>query len=156
VRSWRSSSAAETAAIGRALAGELAPDGLLLLRGGLGAGKTVLVQGVAAGLGLDPREVQSPTFTLVREYAVPALGKETTAGAGARRLIHVDLYRLEPHEVEAAGIEELLAGPGVKAVEWSERLPFAPEGAMELEIERSGELRTIRELTPAPAPSGRR
>lgn len=145
MRSWRSSSVEETQAVGRAFAAELAPDGLLLLRGGLGAGKTALVQGLAAGLGLDPREVQSPTFTLVRDYTVPG-----------GRLIHVDLYRLEPAEVEATGIEELLAGPGVKAVEWSERLPFRPEGAVELEIERSGELRTIRELTPAPARNGPR
>ncbi len=152
MRSWRSSSVEETQAVGRSLASELAPNGLLLLRGDLGAGKTALVQGLAAGLGIDPREVQSPTFTLVREYSMPA----GEAGAPGGTLVHIDLYRLEPGEVEAAGIEEMLLGPGVKAVEWSERLPFRPEGAMELEIVRSGELRTIRELTLAPAPDGSR
>jgi tRNA threonylcarbamoyladenosine biosynthesis protein TsaE len=95
-----------------------------LLSGALGAGKTVLAQGVAAGLGIDPAEVQSPTYTLVREHAGPG-----------GRLVHIDLYRLAPAEVLALGAEELLAGPGVKVVEWAERLPFAVPGALWLEIE---------------------
>ena len=50
------------------LAGELAPDGVLLLSGDLGTGKTVLARGIAAALGIEPREVQSPTYTLIREH----------------------------------------------------------------------------------------
>lgn len=120
----RTANEAETRRLGAALAARLTPDGVLLLSGPLGAGKTVLAQGVAAGLGIDPAEVQSPTYTLVREHA------------GARgRLVHVDLYRLEPAEVLDLGAEELLAGSGVKVVEWAERLPFAVPGALWLEIE---------------------
>jgi tRNA threonylcarbamoyladenosine biosynthesis protein TsaE len=132
----RSGSAEETRAIGHELAAELLPDRALLIHGDLGAGKTVLVQGLAAGLGIDPEEVQSPTFVLVREHR----------GASSR-LIHLDLYRLEPEEVAAAGFEELLLGPGVKAVEWAERLPFPVADAIEIAIEHRGEERVIRRIT---------
>ncbi len=136
MRSWTSASAEETRRIGEGLARELAPGGALLLYGDLGAGKTVLVQGIAAGLGIDPREVQSPTFTLVREHR-----------AAGGRLVHVDLYRLRPEDVAATGLEELLAGPGIKVVEWAERLPFEVAGARHLEIARGDlERREIREL----------
>ena len=137
MRVWRSRSSEETREIGRRLAAELAPDGCLLLEGTLGAGKTVMVQGLASGLGLPPSEVQSPTFTLVRVHE----------GRGVR-LLHFDLYRLAPREVEAEGFEEMLAGPGVKAVEWAERLPFEVPGALRLELSSAGAdgERTIREL----------
>lgn len=122
---WRSRSEEETLALGRELAKELAPDGVLLLSGDLGSGKTVLARGVAEGLGIDPREVQSPTFNLIREHR------------GSRgRLVHADLYRLDPEEVPALGLEELLAGPGVKVVEWAERLPFPVPGARALRLGR--------------------
>lgn len=111
----------ETRELGRTLARELAPDGVLLLSGDLGSGKTVLARGIGEGLGIDPREVQSPTFTLIREHY-------PSHGSGGR-LVHVDLYRLEPEQTAALGLEELLAGPGVKVVEWAERLPFAVPGA---------------------------
>ena len=122
MRRWTTTSEEETLALGRALAGELAPDGVLLLLGELGSGKTVLARGIGQGLGIDPREVQSPTFSLIREHY--------------SRLIHVDLYRLEPGEVGALGLEELLAGPGVKVIEWAERLPFEVPGALALALER--------------------
>jgi|SRR6185295_11851708 len=131
LRRWSTFAEAETQALGRELAGELAPDGVLLLSGELGSGKTVLARGIGEGLGVDPREVQSPTFNLIREHR----------GSGGR-LIHVDLYRLEPAETAALGLEELLAEPGVKVVEWAERLPFAVPGALALRLER-GEGREI-------------
>jgi tRNA threonylcarbamoyladenosine biosynthesis protein TsaE len=118
----------ETLALGRSLAPELAPDGVLLLSGELGSGKTVLARGIGAGLGLDAREVQSPTFTLIREHR----------GSGGR-LVHIDLYRLDPEETAALGLEELLAGPGVKVVEWAERLAFAVPGALALRLARLAE-----------------
>lgn len=122
---WLSANEQETRTLGRQLAAELLPDGILLLSGDLGAGKTVLAQGVAEGLGIDAGEVQSPTFTLIREHR------------GSRgRLVHVDLYRLDPDEVGALGLEELLAGPGVKVVEWAERLPFPVPGAREMRLTR--------------------
>lgn len=125
MRRWVTRSAAETQGLGRELARELAPDGVLLLSGELGAGKTVLARGIGEALGLDPREVQSPTFTLIREHR----------GSGGR-LVHADLYRLEPEQAAALGLEELLAGPGVKVVEWAERLPFPVPGALALRLAR--------------------
>jgi len=128
MRRWVSRSEEETRALGRALAGELAPHGVLLLSGELGSGKTVLARGIGEGLGIDAREVQSPTFTLIREHA----------GSGGR-MVHVDLYRLDPEETGALGLEELLAGPGVKVVEWAERLPFALPEARRLFLARLAE-----------------
>jgi len=95
------------------------------------------VRGLALGLGIAPSEVQSPTYTLVREHA------------GSPPLVHLDLYRLEPGEVAAEGFEELLLGPGVKAVEWAERLPFAVPGAIAVAIRRrQGDAREIRVVDP--------
>ena len=126
MRRWLLESESETVSLGRRLGGELAPDGVLLLSGELGAGKTVLARGVAAALGVDPGEVQSPTYILVREHR------------GRRgRFVHVDLYRLAPEEVEGLGLQELLAGPGVKVVEWAERLDFEIAGAVRMEIRRT-------------------
>jgi tRNA threonylcarbamoyladenosine biosynthesis protein TsaE len=122
---WVTHSEAETRDLGRTLARELAPDGVLLLSGELGSGKTVLARGIAEGLGIDPREVLSPTFTLIREHQ-----------GQSGRLVHVDLYRLDPEQVAALGLEELLAGPGVKAVEWAERLPFEVPGARTMRLAR--------------------
>lgn len=138
MRRWTSASEEETREIGRRLAEELAPDRALLLSGDLGAGKTVLVRGLAEGLGVDPAEIQSPTFTLVREHD----------GRGVR-LLHFDLYRLESHEIEAAGLAEALFGPGVKAVEWAERLGFEIPGALRLEVHAREGRREVVELEQA-------
>lgn len=127
MRRWSSSGVEATLALGEELARELEPDGVLLLHGDLGSGKTVLVQGLARGLGIDPRSVQSPSYTLISRY-----------DTGARTLVHVDLYRLTPEETFALGLEEELAGPGVKAVEWAERIPVPVPGALRLTIRRSG------------------
>lgn len=138
MRRWVTRTEAETMDLGGALAEELAPDGVLLLSGDLGSGKTVLARGIGRALGIDPREVQSPTFNLIREH-------EGERG----RLLHADLYRLDPEEVGALGLEELLAGPGVKVVEWAERLPFAVPGALALRLARLGdEEREILESEP--------
>ena len=137
-RSWRTASPAETRELGRALAAELAPAGILLLSGDLAAGKTVLAQGIAEGLGIDPAEVTSPTFTLVREHR----------GAGGN-LLHLDLYRLDPAAAAGLGLEELLGAAAVKVVEWAERLPFVVPGALALRLERRGE--GAREVTEVPA-----
>jgi tRNA threonylcarbamoyladenosine biosynthesis protein TsaE len=117
---------AATIAYGRRLADRLRPSGVLLLYGEMGAGKTVLTRGVAEGLELEPRQVQSPTFTLVHEYS-----------GGVLPLIHVDLFRLDPEQVLALGLEETLAGPGVKVVEWAERLPFEVPGALRVALRRA-------------------
>jgi tRNA threonylcarbamoyladenosine biosynthesis protein TsaE len=127
MKRWTTESEEQTRALGASLGGRLAPDGVLLLAGDLGAGKTVLTQGVASGLGIDPREVVSPSFTLIREH-------EGAAGI----LVHIDLYRLETDDVSSLALDELLAGPGIKVVEWAERLPFAVPEAMCLELRRTG------------------
>ena len=132
---WVTHSEEETRNLGRTLARELAPDGVLLLSGDLGSGKTVLARGIGEGLGIDPREVQSPTFTLIREH-------EGRNG----RLVHVDLYRLEPEQTAALGLEELLAGPGVKVIEWAERLPFAVPGARVMRLARTPQTPEGREI----------
>jgi tRNA threonylcarbamoyladenosine biosynthesis protein TsaE len=91
----------------------------------MGAGKTVLVRGMGFALGVPRRELQSPTYNLVHEHQ----------GRGGR-LVHVDLYRLEPAALGGLGLDELLYGPGIKAVEWAERLPEKPPGAYEVEIKQ--------------------
>ncbi len=122
---WTSASEGETEAVGRELGELLLPDGVLLLSGELGSGKTVLVRGLAAALGIDAAEIQSPTFTLMRSH-------QGTDGS----LLHVDLYRLEPQDIPELGLEEALYGPGVKVVEWAERLPYEVAGAMRVILRR--------------------
>ncbi len=106
---------AETAALGRALGRRAVPGTTVLLEGDLGAGKTAFVRGLADGLGLDPAEVSSPTFTLVQEYR-----------GGRVTLQHVDLYRLSPDEVDDLGLDDLLDDRTVMAIEWPDRLTRPP------------------------------
>ncbi|HVL23299.1 MAG TPA: tRNA (adenosine(37)-N6)-threonylcarbamoyltransferase complex ATPase subunit type 1 TsaE [Thermomicrobiales bacterium] len=96
---------------GQRFARELRAGDVVLLHGDLGAGKTTLTQGIAAGLGV-PEAVQSPTFTLVGEHRGVAL-----------TLHHLDLYRLDdPSELESFGYETYLAPEdGVSVIEWPER-----------------------------------
>ena len=106
------SSPEETEALGSAL-GRTARGGELLgLVGELGAGKTCLVRGLAAGLGIDPAHVHSPSFTIATEYR-----------GGRLPLTHVDLYRLERPQDEELFFRDAFYGPGVAAVEWFNRLP---------------------------------
>ena len=110
---------ADTAAVGRRLAPTLAPATVVLLEGDLGAGKTAFVRGMAEGLGIDPADVSSPTFTIVQEYRGPVL-----------TLQHVDLYRLTPAEVADLALEDLIDDRMVMAIEWPERLPAAPSARL--------------------------
>ena len=113
----------ETSAAGERLAAELKPGAVVLLYGDLGAGKTAFVRGLARGLGASSDDVSSPTFTLVQEYAGPG-----------PTLYHVDLYRLEPKEVDDLGLEDLVLGDGVVAIEWAERWTGRPDDAIEVHI----------------------
>lgn len=114
----------ETAAVARLLAGDLESGTVLLLSGQLGAGKTAFVRGLAAGLGIDPGEVSSPTFTLVHEYR-----------GGRLILYHADLYRLEKTATEELGLEEKAVAEGVLAIEWPDRLTHALPGAATITID---------------------
>jgi len=117
-------SEAETSAAGRELARTLSSGSVVLLFGDLGAGKTAFARGLAVGLGIDPGEVSSPTFTLVQEYR-----------GGRLPLYHVDLYRLKSIEVDDLGLEELTIEGGVTAIEWPDRLPRPLDGAIIVRIE---------------------
>ena len=126
---FRTRSPAETLALGRRLAERLAAGDCVGLSGELGAGKTVLVRGIAAGLGVeDSRLVSSPTYVLVQEYParVP--------------VYHVDLYRLaDPRaELGGLGLEEMLA-EGVVLIEWAERAGDAlPRPRWQVRIDIAG------------------
>ncbi len=108
------------------LASRLVPGDLLALDGPLGSGKTCFVRGLAGGLGIDPREVSSPTFVLCHEYA----------GRDGLTLAHLDAYRLSgPEELETIGWDDLLAVPGtILAIEWPSRIASALEGRAVIEI----------------------
>lgn len=126
-------SEAETSAVGSDLARSLAAGSVVLLSGDLGAGKTAFVRGLAAGLGIDPEAVSSPTFTLIQEYR-----------GGRLPLHHVDLYRLRSIEVDDLGLDELTLEGGVTAIEWPDRLPRECASAVRVRIEHGdGDTRTI-------------
>lgn len=106
-------SAEETFELAYAIGESLSESAVFLLQGDLGAGKTVFAKGLAAGLDIDPAEVNSPTFTLVNAHA------------GRMKLYHLDLYRLggSADEVYELGLAEMLDEPDVVVViEWPERL----------------------------------
>jgi tRNA threonylcarbamoyladenosine biosynthesis protein TsaE len=125
---------AETEKAGEALSATLRPGDVVLLYGDLGAGKTAFVRGMARGIGADSGEVSSPTFTIVQEYS----------GASAT-LYHVDLYRLEPAEIDDLGLDDLVAGDGVVAIEWADRWPGRPDDVIEVRLEHlADERRRIR------------
>lgn len=118
-----------TEALGRALAETLGPGDVLALYGELGAGKTRLARGLVAGLGGNPDDVTSPTFTLVQTYParVP--------------VHHLDVYRIE-HEaaLDALGVDELMDdAEAVVLVEWPERLEARlPAHARRIRLEHCG------------------
>jgi tRNA threonylcarbamoyladenosine biosynthesis protein TsaE len=98
----------ETRAFGRRLSQSLPPGAVVLLRGPMGAGKTVLAEGIVRGLGSDVWR-GSPTYTIIQEYDT-----EPT-------LYHADLYRLCEEEVEDLGLEEYARPDSILIVEWPER-----------------------------------
>ncbi len=117
----------DTIAIGERIGSAAKPGQLYAIYGGLGAGKTQLVKGMARGIGVPDWEyVVSPTFTLMNVYE------------GSMTLCHVDLYRIGSGDVPDLDIEEFLAG-GIVAVEWAERSSWW-EGITEVSIEITGEM----------------
>ncbi len=113
----------ETEKLGFELAGKLKGREVIALYGGLGMGKTTFTRGLAKGLGVDKRDVSSPTFALVHEHC------------GRCRLYHFDMYRIETWEdLYQTGFFDYV-GNGVVVIEWSENIDSAiPESAIKIEI----------------------
>ena len=121
-------SPAETEKIGAALGKILCPGTVIAYRGDLGAGKTAFTRGLARGLGCTDM-VTSPTYTIVNEY----LG-------GRLPLFHFDMYRLRSSDdLWDIGWEDYLDRNGICAVEWSENVDDAMEGAIYITIHKTGE-----------------
>lgn len=121
----------ETIAFGRSLVELFAPPKLVLLRGDLGAGKTTLVKGIAAGFDAAQEEdVTSPTFTLIHEYRGPRAN-----------LFHIDLYRIDTQkELDTLALDDLRAADSILLIEWGEKFPrFVRERDVEISLERVGE-----------------
>ncbi len=101
----------DTLAIGQRIGENLAGGEIIALTGDLGAGKTVLVKGIALGLGIAD-VITSPTFVLVKSYA------------GRLPLHHMDFYRLDsPRDLDTIGFDDYLESGGVLAIEWAEKFP---------------------------------
>jgi tRNA threonylcarbamoyladenosine biosynthesis protein TsaE len=123
----------ETFALGEGLGARLFDGAVVLLIGGLGAGKTCFTQGVARALGVVG-PVQSPTFIVVQEYA-----------DGRLPLRHADLYRLESwDDVRSTGIEERIGEDGVWIVEWADQfMGLWPEDRLEVHLTYAGAGRDV-------------
>lgn len=110
---FNTQSAEETFELAYGIGEALDHSTIFLLQGDLGAGKTVFAKGIAAGLDIDPAEVNSPTFTLINAHQ------------GRMKLYHLDLYRLAggADEVYELGLSELINEPNaIVLIEWPERL----------------------------------
>ena len=118
----------ETEKVGEALGKRLQPGTILAYEGDLGAGKTAFTRGLARGLGAK-EQVTSPTYTIVDEYL-----------SGRMPLFHFDMYRLScSDDLWDIGWEDYLERSGVCAVEWSENVADAMEGAIIVCIQKLGE-----------------
>ncbi len=124
----KTNSADETIAIGERLGKLLSPGNVIALYGDLGAGKTTLTRGIAAGIGLDA-DIHSPTFTLIHEHA------------GRIPIYHVDLYRLSSEqEVETLGLEEYIYSDGVTIIEWGDRMKsMLPVERLDITLKMTGD-----------------
>ncbi len=139
-----SHSSLHTERIGERLARLARPGDVLALWGELGAGKTVLAKGIAAGLGLDAADVSSPTFLILREHR-----------GGRLPLFHLDLYRLENADLGTTGWEETLESGGLTVIEWPDRIGAAlPEDRLDVRLEHIAETKravTLRATGPRSA-----
>jgi tRNA threonylcarbamoyladenosine biosynthesis protein TsaE len=129
-----STSERETEGLASALAQALEPGTVVALVGNLGAGKTRLVRAVCEALGIDRREIASPTFVLVHEYE------------GRLPVYHFDTYRLrQPSDFLGLGADEYMNSDGVCLIEWADRVAeWLPPDHLRVEILATGE--TTREF----------
>ena len=125
---FRSHSSAETKKIGNSIGRLLKAGDVVTLRGELGAGKTTLVKGMGRGLGIGEKEVASPTYVLIHEYA------------GREKIFHIDWYRLETVEdADELFAEECFSSKAVTLVEWPERgKKILPKERFEIELSHEG------------------
>lgn len=128
-------SSGETETLGARLAHLLKAGDVITLEGDLGAGKTTFTKGLAKGLGIT-RVVNSPTFTIIKEYA------------GSLPLYHMDVYRLEDSD-EDLGFDEYFEGDGVTVIEWAKFIQdFLPEQYLAITIKHVNENEREFSLTP--------
>ena len=130
-----SSSPQDTEDFGSRLASRLGPGSVIALSGGLGAGKTCLVKGIARALGIS-ENITSPTYTIINEY-----NRQPEAGQpDGCPLYHIDAYRLNGDEdFDSTGAGDCFSSGGITIIEWSERIPGSvPPGAISIDIEISG------------------
>ena len=126
----------QTEAVGRRLAAHLRPGDVIAYYGDLGAGKTAFTRGLAAGLGVTGQGT-SPTYTIVNEYL-----------SGRMPLFHFDMYRLgSADELFDIGWEDYLARGGICAVEWSENVEEALDGALRITIQKNPADENARTIT---------
>ncbi|MFN0017893.1 MAG: tRNA (adenosine(37)-N6)-threonylcarbamoyltransferase complex ATPase subunit type 1 TsaE [Pirellulaceae bacterium] len=127
---FKSESLADTERLGGALAAALPDGAVVALCGTLGAGKTRLVQALAAACGIDRSEVTSPTFVLCQEHT------------GSRTLYHFDVYRLAgDDEFQRLGPQEYFSAGGITLIEWADKVAASlPEERLEITIAVTGEM----------------
>lgn len=119
--------------LGMRMADLFQPGDFLALDGDLGAGKTLMTQGIAKGLKVT-EDINSPTFTIIHEYE-----------SGRLPLYHMDVYRLkQPEEMYDLGYEEYFYGEGVTVVEWAEIIePLLPDDYLQIYLNRVPEGREL-------------
>ena len=126
----------ETEELAQRLARQLKPGAIIAYRGDLGAGKTAFTRGLARGLGIG-EPVTSPTYTIVNEYL-----------SGRLPLFHFDMYRLHSaDDLFDIGWEDYLDRGGVCAVEWSENVAGAMDGAIRVSIAKDPDRENTRHIT---------
>ena len=124
-----SNSVKDTIVIGKIIARNAKKGDIICLFGNFGSGKTVLTKGIAEGLGVDEKNIVSPSFVLLREYLKARIP-----------LFHFDLYRLkDPKDILDIGYEEYLFGEGVTVIEWADRLnSLKPEEFLSINLSVKG------------------
>jgi tRNA threonylcarbamoyladenosine biosynthesis protein TsaE len=125
----------ETEALGERIGARLSRGMTVLLRGGLGAGKTTLAKGIARGAGVR-ETVRSPTYTIIQEYEAET--SDVSAADESVPFYHIDAYRLSGVDdfVDIGGEDIIRAGEGITVIEWSERIAaLMPPDALTIDIE---------------------